>query len=204
VRYLRKLSLAVGVVAIFIAFAGAQSASAAELCTTTPLLPCSEKFAAGDKIKAPLEAGTESIIGGAIALNCSESSIGAETTVAGKGRIIEATWAKCAPACIVNPIGLPWNLTYAPVAGGPNGTVTVEKPKIRINCGIPCNVEAAGAVTFEFIAGMGGLEAEDPKISAVKVAMAGCGGADEWSAGYRVTSATMGGVKGNDPSARIS
>jgi hypothetical protein len=144
-KHLKILALAAVAAGALMAFIGAGTASASELCSTTTA--AGTACPAGQKITTPLlftlSSGTSALLkettieGGATLDTCEISSIGEEITNSGSstttvtGTITKLTWGGCSFPTTTTLRG---KLEIYKIAGTSNGTVTSDtETKVTIN-----------------------------------------------------------------------
>jgi hypothetical protein len=213
-RHLKMMGLAALAVFALVALAGATTASATRLCTTTNTSPCTH-FYAHTNFNSDLQAGTTSVwttSGSPVGVNptftCATSGLGWTSTNAGGGagvpvgiRLTSLVYTSCTS---VNPAGCSTTWTVGSLANatgqvawtsGVNGTLTYTPPTVSYTCailGMPVNCTIGGSGTVDGMLTGG----HDPVIDIVNQNMAttggfGCPTSMQWNARYTVTNHTI-------------
>jgi len=151
---LKMLGLAAITAGALMAFVGASTASATELCSTNTT-PCSgTMYGAGTKIEMRLKGGTKWFLVAAFAtVECSESTIKGETSSTGgasetvKGAITTLSFGTCNCTVTVLQNG-EFEIHTEQASSNGNGTLTLKNTRITITCaGVSCIFGAAAAGT---------------------------------------------------------
>jgi len=141
-KYLKMLGLAVTAAVALMAFVGAGSASATELCSSNTN-PCSgTMYPAKTQIKSNLKAGTEAVLkAGFATVKCKASTVNGETSNTGSstetvsGPITTLNFGEC--NCEVEVLKNGSLEIHG--SGTGNGTLTGKSSEVTINCsGVAC------------------------------------------------------------------
>lgn len=167
---------------------GSPGTASAEICTGTT--PGCTPFATGDTFTATLAGNA--VFKGVVNVTCTASTIKGEAGSGTTGSITAASWTGCEPSnCTATAENLPWGYTVSPTKGTMSGTLTISNPKITLTCGgfTHCTFTAASMV-LDFSQGAGGA-GNEARITASKEPLTSGCGADELTANYLITTATM-------------
>lgn len=201
-KHLKMLGVAAVAAMGLMAFIGAGTASATELCSTNTS-PCTgTKYLSGTSVSAQLKSGTSAVLTSSITtVTCKKSTVTGKTTSSGgkgvavSGEITGLTFTECTTtngtACTVNSVNKNYSASIVATGGG-NGTLTVKKgtgagnPGASVQCGFLINCTFTAAEPALSVTGGNPAIA---KANAIPLERSGgiCPSEAKWDAEYEVT-----------------